>query len=190
MLLDENNPPKQVLFDGRVFSLMGGKKRRYYLSRTKVDDKYIGLHVYIWQKHNGCTVPTGYEIHHKNSNTFDCSLLNLVCIDAKVHRRIPKNRCSEERSESLNRAQQAAKAWHKSPEGREWHRCHAYESIQKPGHVRPPLRPLGKFICVWCGDEFERRNVRKTLCSTRCQTALSKYRLGKTPTVHPNYRGE
>lgn len=58
---------------------------------------------------------------------------------------------------------EAAKAWHASPEGLEWHRQH--------GHRTYAALPTQDLTCVGCGEHFTTRTVHHNTryCSHACQ---------------------
>ena len=171
MRLNTTSPPETVVFNGVEYKRMGGK-RRYYLSRGRTRAEKMGakgLHVAIWEYFAGCRVPTGHEIHHKDGDTFNCSFENLECLPIGAHRRMPKRVDKEARRALLERIRPLASLWHRSPEGRAWHKEHARYSLHKPGRKKPFQTVLGTRECEWCGRSFEYRNPRNILCSARCQ---------------------
>ena len=50
--------------------------------------KGMRLHRYIWEKYNGCKIPEGYIIHHKNENKKDNDLSNLELMTKSNHTRL------------------------------------------------------------------------------------------------------
>ena len=174
MEFDANDPPSRVKFDGRNYVLMpraGGKPGKYYLCRFKEGGRLRakGLHVAIWEKHSGQSVPGDHEIHHKDGNTFNCHPDNLECLLKSVHRSLPKNLDMEHVRANLDKQRALASAWHRSPEGREWHRQNALKTSSfRPGYQRVPLTHKGAWDCEVCGRAFERWNIRKVVCSQAC----------------------
>lgn len=191
MQLDKDNPPSEVEFCGITYRLMGGK-RRYYLSQSRSNEgrrNAKGLHVAIWEHHSGRVVPADHEIHHVNGDTFDCRPENLECLPRSVHRSLPKSIDMERVQQNLERIRPLASEWHGSEAGIEWHRMHAYRSIKKPGAAKPfSKKPWRTGSCEWCGSAFQAKSERKTLCSNRCQTAVSKFKRGKSSTVTDHYK--
>ena len=49
-----------------------------------VSGKNVLLHRYVWEKYYG-TIPTGFEIHHKDKNRKNYSISNLELIDVIEH---------------------------------------------------------------------------------------------------------
>jgi hypothetical protein len=189
MRFDEDNAPSDVFFDGVRYGRMGGK-RKYYLSQSSSNagrKSPKGLHVAIWEKHNGEPVGEGNEINHIDGDTFNFSPENLERLPKDVHRRLPKiNIDREVVRANLEKQRPLASAWHKSDTGRAWHigvHWPATEQAMRAGWERMPKgenRPvLGLYACEWCGELFHRRDVRKVLCSAACHSAKSKRACGK-----------
>jgi len=187
MRLDRENPPEAVEFMGVTYRRMGGK-RKYYLSQNKAKKGAKGLHVAIWEWHNNSDVPLGYEVHHKDSDTFNCEPSNLECLPAAIHKRIPKNVSIEAQREHLDKYRHLAAAWHRSEDGIAWHREHAKRSFRKPGVDNHPV--IGTGNCVWCGAEFVARSRKRKFCSPSCQVQESGMRRGKYKFVHPHFASQ
>lgn len=189
MKLEEATAPDNVQFNGVTFRRMGGK-RRYYLSLSKIGGRYKGLHVAIFEHYSGTEVPKGCEVHHKDGDTFNCEFGNLECLPEGEHRSMPKSKGHERQREICAAIRPLAVEWHRSPEGREWHRQHIYESIHKPGAVRPPARIIGTGHCKWCGEWFEKRRAGRVFCSSKCQLQESGYRRGRYKFVHAHFAAQ
>ena len=50
-----------------------------------------GVHQYIWMVANGCDIPEGYEIHHKDGNRQNNSIYNLELMEQSKHRQEHSN---------------------------------------------------------------------------------------------------
>jgi hypothetical protein len=94
----------------------------YYRSHVSGCEKY--LHRSIWIHHHG-PIPSRHDIHHVDGNPFNNDPSNLQCIESTKHK-IKHGRSFAETSPevlslNLEKAREAAKAWHRSKEGRAWH---------------------------------------------------------------------
>lgn len=160
-----------VEVDGMWFS----KDLRTGYYYCKLDGRSLSLHRYLYEKYRG-EIPEGYCIHHKDHNRENNDIDNLVCVPfeehAKYHllKRVESGELDAKRAIRL--AQEGAKAWHRSKEGREWHRKHAKEVAAKryaPGNRRP-------MVCTWCGKTYmgfpDMR--KKGFCSPSCQGAARR----------------
>ena len=49
---------------------------------------YVGEHIYVWEKSNGCSLPKGWHVHHKNGIGTDNRPENLEAMTASRHTKI------------------------------------------------------------------------------------------------------
>lgn len=185
-----------ITFNGIEYRLMGSGK--YYLSQSK-DYKGRknpkGLHVAIWEFHNKKEVPNGFCVHHKDHDVFNFDIDNLECISIKQHLSYhAKKNYENEIYVSKNKAhlesiRHKASEWHKSKEGREWHKEMAKSRVLekkqltckncgntflsvysdslfcsescgcKFRHKKSKIKYAGK--CIECGKEFESEKTKK-----------------------------
>lgn len=190
MRLDPNDPPERVEFKGVTYRRMGGRGR-YYLSQATTNAgrrQPKGLHVAIWEDANGRAVPAGFEVHHQDHDTFNCDPGNLECLPKSEHRSQPKNHDPVRNAAALAKAREAAKEWHGSDAGLEWHRQHAAESIRAPGVAAPysKAEPISG-ICEWCGAPFSALSRQARFCGMPCAGACSEFQRGRRRSVHPHY---
>lgn len=152
-------------FDGLTFRR--DKRTGYYLNAKT----HKRLHVYVWEFYNG-KVPSGYHVHHKDGNKGNNEPDNLTLLTANEHAQLHGSAWSESRKEKarqnlLENALPAAAKWHGSEAGKEWHSRHAKE-------VQANLS-LIKYVCSFCGKEFETKNVYPAgsvrFCSNKCRAA-------------------
>jgi hypothetical protein len=177
-----------IVFNGRRYN-------RYPESDNPPHSRYFArsghrLHRDVWVHHNG-PIPEGMHIHHIDGNTANNDISNLACVTRKEHwdshrEEMSQRSRSPEHLAHLERIRSSAAEWHRSPEGLEWHRKHAERSIAKTWGV-PRVYEETAFNCVWCGKEAMRKSPRRTFCGTACQSAESKFRLGKTRYQHPHH---
>jgi hypothetical protein len=196
MRFTKDNAPEEILFNGIVYRRMGGK-RRYWLSMSRSNEgrrHAKGLHVAIWEHHNGRNVPPLHDVHHRDHDVFNFEPDNLECLPRGVHRSMAKvNIDREAMLANLDKQRPKASEWHKSEAGREWHKQVTAKFIPKAlaalalkpkGDDRPVL---GTRICEWCGSKFEFRNKRKILCSPKCQLDKSHLIVGRSGRISPYY---
>lgn len=158
---------KQIIFDGHKFTK--DEKTGYYLKTTKPRTR---LHIYVWEYHNGCKVPSGYEIHHKDLNKDNNDISNLICIPSKVHKQIHGKLLTdtqrEARRKNINeKARPEACKWHKSEAGREWHKEQWKNSLGKYKQIKI------KKTCEECGGEYEVNYSNASIsrfCSNKCKS--------------------
>ena len=159
------NKPKSVVFNGVKYCLMGARK--YYLeyhSRNEDRKGAKGLHIAIWEYYNGKEVPKGYCVHHKDGNTFNNDISNLECVEVKKHlsdhakANLARDEYRAKNKEILDSAREKASEWHRSPEGRAWHRQHALTMT----------RTLKTLTCEFCGNEFQSPYADTRFCSDSC----------------------
>lgn len=158
---------KQIIFDGHKFTK--DEKTGYYLKTTKPRTR---LHIYVWEYYNGCKVPKGFDIHHKDGNKDNNDINNLECVTRKRHNQIHKDSSKwteeqmKEARERMNHAREYANKWHSSEEGRAWHKEQYKQTLGNP--IR---RKLIKKKCEECGIEFNTYNNKSRFCSNKCKSA-------------------
>ena len=160
---------KTIIVDGYRFTVTSGKKYYYNSSLRKY------LHQYIWIKEYG-EIPKGHEVHHIDLNPFNNSLENLRLLTIEEHKKIhadvswDEDRRKWARENLAQNARPKASEWHKSDEGREWHKKH-FE------HTKDKLFQEKEFICECCKEPFKAVNKGvNRFCSNRCK---SKWRRDK-----------
>ena len=179
-----------IVFNGRRYN-------RYPESKNPAHRKYFAragrrLHRDVWEFHNG-PIPEGYHVHHIDGDTTNNDISNLCCLPAGEHRRLHRAELSErsktpEHLEHLASIRDSAAAWHSSEEGRAWHREHAKTSLVAARKAREEKGPpVVAFVCYWCGSEGVGNSPKRKLCSSKCQSAASRFRTGKSRTQHPYY---
>lgn len=159
-----------IIFNGVEYKLLSNGK--YYLSQSTSNEgrrHAKSLHVAIWEYHNGTTVPKGYEIHHKDGDSFNNDISNLECITIKEHRNLHTTKGSKKQEAHLDSIRPLSKEWHSSEEGLNWHREHAKKSILSA--------PQKEHVCIVCGKTFTTRFHNSRFCSHNCE---SKYAYEQT----------
>ena len=160
-MISYSDNKKYAYFDGLKFTR--DEKTGYYLNST-IRER---LHRYIW-KHCKGEIPKGFHVHHKDRDKSNNDIKNLILVAPKKHtREHGKERAGEDTKWLRNfneKGREKAKEWHKSKEGREWHKKHYQQNKDK-------LHKLEKFICVNCGEEFERtKNGNNRFCENKCKS--------------------
>ena len=168
---------KVIEFNGETY--VRNPKSRYYFKHTTRNCERRGakqLHRAVWEYYNGA-IPKGYHIHHVDGNVDNNDISNLECVRAWEHlsHHAKKNLENEEyrqhNKEHLLAQQEKAKEWHKSVEGREWHRQHAQESI-----LKSTVHSIKK-RCEYCGQMYL-GTVQQRFCSQSCGEKARRRRIG------------
>ena len=175
-----------IVFNGKRYN-------RYPESTNPAHMRYFArsgarLHRDVWIFHNG-PIPEGMHIHHIDGDTANNDISNLACISRKEHWQLHEHEISArsktpEHLQHLDRIRPQAAGWHKSEAGKEWHRKHAQESLAKTWG-KPRDLPDVAIQCVWCGTSVTGKSKRRLFCTSTCQNAESKFRLGKSRYQHP-----
>src|SRR5258706_3308241 len=114
--------PKFVDFEGHKYRLSGNYYRRNCWSQKGPSN----LHRAVWESANG-SIPAGYEIHHRDGDTFNNVLENLECKLVSEHQRqhtlerIAAGLLAPPTEYALRKAAE----WHASKEGAQWHSEHS-----------------------------------------------------------------
>lgn len=154
-----------VIYKREKFWLQSGG--RYYQSGRKDAPERL-LHRRIWTDRHRRKIPKGFDIHHRDADWRNNNPGNLELIDSVKHaRKHMRERiaCNPELNAIyLVRARDAARAWHQSAEGREWHRQQGKSAWAK----------RRKFTqeCHHCDETFETLWPAKH-CSRSCSQADS-----------------
>jgi len=123
------------------------------------------IHRAVWTAERG-EIPAGFHVHHVNHDRSDNRIENLELKSASDHsRQHAKSNPwvgSDAALAALDRAKEAAKAWHASEAGREWHREHAKRTLGK--------REKQPAICSECGKtHLTMFPTRSKFCGERCK---------------------
>ena len=141
-------------WDGRYFISARGKR----------------LHVAVWESCYG-PVPQGCCVHHRDNDRRNNAIDNLEILTrsghAKLHMADPERREMSRRT--VTTAIEAAREWHGSEQGLEWHRKH-YEQTKHALHAK-----RYRHICRRCGKEFwNARKNKSDCCSRACRQAMRR----------------
>lgn len=156
---------KHLYFNDQKFT-RDDKTGYYQHSKTRQR-----MHRYVWEFYNG-EIPEGFDIHHLNGDKANNSIENLRMIPRSEHmsfhvqERLEKDK--EPFSKRMKHALKFACEWHKSAEGKDWHKKHFEEMKDK-------LLAEKEFICSFCGKKFSARHNGHTLfCSNACKSAYRR----------------
>lgn len=149
-------------FDGERFYLCGN----YFQHQGK------RLHVAVWKYHNG-DIPKGYHVHHIDENRSNNQIENLKLMESGMHSSLHQH--SEDRrayqQKHIKDMRELASEWHKSEEGRAWHR----KASKAQWENAEPIT----YICTECGKEFQSRHHYGTdvnkFCSNNCRAAFRRH---------------
>lgn len=152
---------KTIVFDSIKFTR--DDKTGYYLHSTL----RLRLHRHVWTYHNG-TIPKGYEVHHIDEDKSNNDISNLQLLTKAEHMRLHSNKRAamhyDRIVKNLNEnARPKATEWHKSDEGRAWHKEH-YESM------KDSLYEKTETVCEQCNDVFDGISHSR-FCSNKCKSA-------------------
>jgi hypothetical protein len=161
-----------VRFNGVVY-------RRYPKSRVAVARNYFQcvpkdrvrgcglLHRAVWRYFNG-PIPQDHEIHHVDANTLNNDPSNLECLSKTEHRKRHPINAYRRRGISWKKknpdAYRIKDNWHRSEEGREYHRLKGREIMAK--------MPTVEKKCELCGSQYTTKyNISFTskFCSPKCR---------------------
>jgi hypothetical protein len=134
--------PKWIWYDSIGFVK---KNNGYYY--TKVDEKPVFLHRYIYEKETGKTIPEGFQIHHIDGNHYNNDISNLVMVEQEIHYAYHRNK----RKEDLE------KKWEKN----------------RTIPFGPPddCKELREWVCIVCGKKMSANrepSERDKICSDEC----------------------
>lgn len=155
---------KELWFNGVKFTR--DDKTGYYLNSTMRKR----MHVYVWEHFNG-EIPDGYDVHHKDHDKSNNDISNLELLERGEHRARHSAEITEDlrswyRKNMNEKARPAAIEWHKSEEGRKWHK----EQYEKMGGL---LHKKVTKKCLNCGKEFTGEPKDK-YCSNACKSAYRR----------------
>lgn len=171
---------ESVIFNGKKYNRYPNAKQQAHQRYYMRGGGHHLLHRDIWEFHNG-PIPPQMQIHHVDHDFSNNDITNLALVSCKQHMEEHKEERmalynSEAQKEHLTRIREKAAEWHRSPEGREWHRGHAYNSIRKAGSAKAFSKAkLVDKTCTICNNIYQTKNpLRSMFCSNKCMWA--KYR--------------
>lgn len=148
---------------------------QYHFSRQFYEDKKTGYwissdmpriraHRWVWLNAHG-SVPKSCHIHHRDGNKGNNDIDNLQMVSYKQHAMLHMD---SDRLDRLRRLAEIgrmhAKDWHKSEEGRAWHRHHALK-FKFGERVSVPI------TCKCCQKAAIGKTKHQEFCSNACKSA-------------------
>ena len=125
------------------------------------------LHRVIYEDSYG-KIEDGHHIHHVDHNVANNHPSNLCMITGREHaKRHWDEKTDEEKAkftDHIDKGVEAAKIWHGSEDGADWHKAH-YESMKDKLHIKTELE------CSTCGKKYEglKREGDIRFCSNNCK---------------------
>jgi len=157
---------ERVIYRGETYWLQ--TTGRYFQSGDKTAPERL-LHRSVWIDHKGA-IPPGFAVHHIDGNWRNNAIENLELLPSSEHHRMhmlerwqePKH--AARLREGLKKAREAAKDWHASPEGLEWHSKNGKAMWEGRGRV------LSLAECLHCkGEILTFFPSRTKFCSRNCE---------------------
>ena len=136
----------------------------YWICTAK---KKIRAHRWVWECIHG-KIPKGYHIHHKDEDKSNNCIENLLLLPASDHLRLHMTEDRRKKSSELvEKIRPMTKKWHRSEEGRLWHKYHAEKF--NFGKWEP-----SNYTCEVCLQAYKSsKKSNSRFCSNNCK---SKYR--------------
>ena len=134
---------------------------RFYLCGNYFQHKGRRLHVIVWKHFNG-EIPKGYQVHHKDEDRANNQIDNLELKTAFMHMSDHAKSRVEYNQKHIEDMRELASEWHRSEAGREWHREHGREMMEK--------REYRTLVCEYCGKPFQTKKLSNAkFCSNNCK---------------------
>ena len=107
------------------------KGKNYYFCGNYYQKNGVRLHRLVWQDANG-EIPKNCHIHHKDKDKTNNQLSNLECLSFVEHAKEHNDEIKKEIGrKNIKKAQEFAKLWHKSNDGKKWHKKHWEENCKE-----------------------------------------------------------
>lgn len=140
----------------------------WFGGRTK--ERPRRLHVHVWEKYNG-PIPKGGQIHHIDGNKDNNEIENLQLLTKREHDYEHRDIRNKVGIVNIKKAMVAATEWHKSTEGREWHKKHYAEFMPQKWEEKTTKS------CPICGKDFETSLLmayKAVYCSANCKATARR----------------
>lgn len=161
----ETNIKIEIGTNGLPMQKFNGKEYYLYPKEHYFSKGANRLHKIVYESING-KVPKGYQIHHKDHNTWNNNIDNLECVEVNKHLSMHIKERIKNNPEWFKlfhkNGIESAKEWHKSNEGIEWHKQH--------GKLSWINREYKVLICEVCKKEYKTRHAGiSKYCHQNCK---------------------
>ncbi len=151
-------------FNGKTYTLYTNES--YYSRGNK------RLHTEVWKHFKGA-IPKGYHVHHVDADKSNNNISNLNLIHKTLHLRFEGKKRFKNNPEFAKefhaKGIEAAKEWHKSIEGSEWHKQHGKNCWVN--------RPFTEKICEQCEKNYTTPfPTRSKFCHPNCKAKALRTR--------------
>ena len=165
--------------DGSIIQFRKRTDNGYWVNTSINKGEVIYLHRETLRRYLKLTKEQmkGYDVHHIDGNKDNNDISNLQLLNKTEHKKIhsDSSKWSEDRLKKARRrmdyAREYANLWHKSQEGREWHKEQWKNSLGKYQNNKIKKK------CKYCGNEYEvnKSNASTSkFCSNKCKSAYRR----------------
>jgi hypothetical protein len=133
---------------------------RYYLCGDYFQNNRERLHRLVYTDSNG-EIPNGWHVHHIDHDRTNNSVENLELVEAGKH--TSHHHLGVSKLMHPNALKSAAE-WHRSEEGKAWHRKH-YQESGKAMHEKTKHH-----VCSVCKKEYLSNKIETVYCSKNCKS--------------------
>lgn len=160
--MGKHGPSETILHNGVAY-------RRYPESDVRAIRVYYTaqrgkrLHRVLYEEAHGVQLPRTTHVHHIDGDPLNNDLSNLEAVDGRKHlseHMLEPENVAKSR-ESIKIAIQHAPEWHRSEEGRAWHR--------ENGRATMAARAIVDCLCKVCGVTFQSKFSNAAMCSPKCR---------------------
>ncbi len=149
-------------FNGLRYTIYYGYK---YFTRG-----YKKMHIEVWRHYKGA-VPNGYTISHIDGNVFNNAIENLKRIKSTKRKRKVKKRLKHvsmnDSPDFWDKGVEAARNWHSTDEGVEWHKENGVKSYEK--------RKANLHFCQECDTAYKTKHAGiNKFCSAKCKARSNR----------------
>jgi predicted nucleic acid-binding Zn ribbon protein len=177
---------ESIVFNGRKYNRYPNSKKRAHREYFTIGGGGSLLHRDVWEFYNG-PIPEGMHVHHKDGDTGNNAVENLECLTFEAHfaehydARMAYAH-SDEQHARLAAIRPKAAEWHKSPEGKEWHRQNTAKHLMPGGAAYVAKVAADEYrrnnpdhkVCEECGAAYTTTSKKSKFCSNNCSCRSSR----------------